>query len=219
MSKKDYYEVLGVDRSVDGEALKKAYRKLAMKYHPDRNKDNKEEAETKFKEINEAYEVLSDPEKRKYYDQFGHAGVNQNAGAGGFSGGFGGFEDIINEMFGSRGFGGFNSGAGRRGGPQKGADSRVDVTITFEQAAKGVKQDIEFYRTEECPTCGGTGAEPGSKIETCPNCNGTGEVRFVQRERALTRFVILAKAKRKSRRRKRCKSAYRPVWITAVSSA
>ncbi len=181
MSKKDYYEVLGVSRDADEAAIKKAYRKLAMKYHPDRNPDDKE-AEQMFKEANEAYEVLSNAEKRNLYDQFGHAGVNQNmggGGAGGFGGGFGGFEDIINEMFGG-GFGGFSSGR-RRNGPVKGRDINVEVTLTFEEAAFGASQTIEYYRTEECETCGGSGAEPGSKVETCSTCNGTGEVRYAQR--------------------------------------
>lgn len=177
--KRDYYELLGVDRNADESELKRAYRKMAMKYHPDRNPDDKE-AEAKFKEINEAYEILSDKEKRNLYDQFGHAGVNQNmGGGGGFQGGFGGFEDIINEMFG----GGFGGGFGgtRRQGPRKGADIRADVTMTFEEAAFGKKETIEFYRTEDCPTCGGDGAEPGSSSHTCTKCNGTGEMRVAQR--------------------------------------
>ena len=180
--KRDYYEVLGVSRNADESELKKAYRKLAMKYHPDRNPDDKD-AETKFKEINEAYEILSDKEKRSLYDQFGHAGVNQNAGggfSGGFGEGFGGFEDIINEMFGG-GFGGFSSSSRRRNGPRKGNDIKVDVTLTFEEAVFGCEKEIEFYRTEECPTCNGEGAEPNSKVNTCSKCNGTGEVRYAQR--------------------------------------
>ncbi|MBS7526778.1 molecular chaperone DnaJ [Fusibacter paucivorans] len=181
MSKKDYYEVLGVQKGADEAELKKAYRKLAMQYHPDRNPDNKE-AEAKFKEINEAYEVLSDSEKRRLYDQFGHAGVNQNGGAGGgFSGfdGFGGFEDIINEMFGGFGGGGFSSG--RRNGPRKGRDIRVDLTLSFEEAAFGTSKDIEFLRTEDCDVCHGSGAEPGTDKHKCTTCNGTGEVRYAQR--------------------------------------
>ncbi len=182
MSKSDYYELLGVDKGADEGELKKAYRKLAMQYHPDRNPDNKE-AEAKFKEINEAYEVLSDPEKRRLYDQFGHAGVNQNmgAGGGGFSGfdGFGGFEDIINEMFGG-GFG-FSSSSSRRNGPRKGADTRVDITLTFEEAAFGVKKTIEYLRTEECDVCHGAGNEPGTETHTCSACNGKGEIRYSQR--------------------------------------
>ncbi len=178
--KQDYYELLGVDRNADESELKRAYRKMAMKYHPDRNPDDKD-AEAKFKEVNEAYEILSDKEKRNLYDQFGHAGVNQNMGGGGYSSGFGGFEDIINEMFGGGGgFGGFGGGS-RRQGPRKGQDMRVDITLTFEEAAFGKKEKIEFYRTEECPTCHGDGAEPGTSVHTCSKCNGTGEMRVSQR--------------------------------------
>jgi molecular chaperone DnaJ len=177
--KRDYYEVLGVEKGVSEQDLKKAYRKKAMKYHPDRNADNPE-AEDKFKEVNEAYEVLSDGEKRNLYDQFGHAGVNQNAGGqgyGGFGGqGFGGFEDIFGDLFG----GGFSSGR-RSNGPKRGADVRVDLTINFEDAAFGVKKDIEFLRTEECTTCHGDGAEPGTNTSTCTECNGQGQVRYAQR--------------------------------------
>lgn len=180
MDKRDYYEVLGVDKGADAQSLKSAYRKLAMKYHPDRNPDN-EEAEAKFKELNEAYEVLSDSEKRNLYDQFGHAGVNQNAGGGGFNGGFGGFggfEDIINEFFG----GGFSGGGGaRRNGPRKGKDIRVDVQLSFEEAAFGVKRTVEYYRTEECDHCHGKGNEPDSSVKTCPTCNGKGHVEYRQR--------------------------------------
>lgn len=183
MSKRDYYEVLGADKGADEAQLKSAYRKLAMKYHPDRNPDN-DEAEAKFKEINEAYEILSDREKRSLYDQFGHAGVNQNGGGGGFGGGFGGgagfggFEDILSEMFGG-GFGG--SSSQRRNGPKKGQDLRVDVTLTFEEAAFGVDKEIEYYRTEDCPTCDGTGGAKGSKVNSCTKCNGSGELRYAQR--------------------------------------
>ncbi len=176
--KRDYYDVLGVNRSADDAELKKAYRKLAMKYHPDRNPDDKE-AEAKFKEVNEAYETLSDREKRNLYDQFGHAGVNQNAGGAGFGGGFSGFEDIINEMFGGGFSGGFGSSS-RRTGPRKGKDIRVDVSLTFEEAAFGTTKNIEFLRTEECPTCNGEGAEPGTSKRTCHQCNGAGEVRYAQ---------------------------------------
>lgn len=183
MSKSDYYELLGVERNADEAQLKTAYRKLAMKYHPDRNPDNKD-AEAKFKEINEAYEILSDPEKRRLYDQFGHAGVNQNAGAGGGFSGFdgygGGFEDILNEMFGG-GFG-FGGGSSRgRNSARKGKDIRVDMTLEFEEAAFGKKQNIEFLRTEECDVCHGAGNEPGTATHKCSTCNGTGEVRYSQR--------------------------------------
>ena len=177
-TKRDYYEVLGVDRNVDDNALKKAYRKLAMKYHPDRNPDNKE-AEEKFKEINEAYEVLSDAEKRRRYDQFGHDGVNGQFGGGsqGFGGGFGGFEDIFGDIFGDV-FGGQRT---RRRGPERGQDIKQRVTISFEDAAFGKKIEIKLNRTEECSECHGSGAKAGTGKKTCPTCNGTGEVRTVQR--------------------------------------
>ena len=177
-TKRDYYEVLGVDRNVDDQALKKAYRKLAMKYHPDRNPDNKE-AEEKFKEVNEAYEVLSDAEKRRRYDQFGHDGVNGQFGGGsqGFGGGFGGFEDIFGDIFGDV-FGGQRT---RRRGPERGQDIKQRVTISFEDAAFGKKIEIKLNRTEECSECHGSGAKAGTGKKTCPTCNGTGEVRTVQR--------------------------------------
>lgn len=180
MSKRDYYEILGVDRNADDAVLKKAYRKLAMKYHPDRNPDN-DEAEQKFKELNEAYEVLSDKEKRNMYDQFGHAGVNGN-GQGGFGGGysgFGGFEDIFGDIFDMFG-GGFSSGR-RRNRPQKGSDIKVQVDLSFDEAAFGVDKDIEVSRHEECKKCNGTGAKPGTSKKTCHKCGGTGEVRYTQR--------------------------------------
>ncbi|MGX4600858.1 molecular chaperone DnaJ [Faecalimicrobium sp. JNUCC 81] len=178
-TKRDYYEVLGVDKNADAQALKKAYRKMAMKYHPDRNPDNKE-AEEKFKEVNEAYEVLSDDTKRRTYDQFGHEGVNGQGGfgQGGFSGqGFGGFEDIFGDMFGDI----FGGGRARRRGPERGADIRQDVNITFEEAAFGKKMSIKINRSEECSECSGSGAKPGTSKKTCPTCNGAGEVRTVQR--------------------------------------
>lgn len=185
MSKRDYYEVLGVQRGADDAELKRAYRKLAMKYHPDKNPGDKE-AEAQFKEINEAYEILSDSEKRGLYDQFGHAGVNQNMGGGGFEGGFGGagfggFEDILNEMFGGGFGGGFGGSTRRNSGPRKGADIPVEISITFEEAAFGTSKTIEYYRTEECPTCHGSGAEAGSSKSKCAKCSGTGELRYVQR--------------------------------------
>ena len=184
MAKRDYYEVLGVDKGADAQTLKKAYRKLAMQYHPDRNPDNPE-AEAKFKEINEAYEVLSDDTKRANYDQFGHDGPQGFGGAGGF-GGFGGFGgggvedsfDMFGDMFGG-GFGG--SSRPRRRGPERGADIRQDITITFEEAAFGVKKSIKINRTEECSECNGSGAKSGTSKKTCPTCNGAGEVRTAQR--------------------------------------
>ena len=174
---KDYYDILGVSKSADDREIKKAYRKLAMKYHPDKNPDNKE-AEEKFKEINEAYEVLSDEEKRRIYDQYGADAVNGQGGfggAGGFGGGFegfGGFEDIFGDIFG--GFGGF--GGSRRRGPQKGADIRQSVRIDFKDAAFGKKIELKVNRSEECENCHGTGCKPGTGKKTCTQCGGSGMV-------------------------------------------
>ena len=187
--KRDYYEVLGVSKDADAKEIKKAYRKLAMKYHPDKNPGDKA-AEEKFKEINEAYEVLSDEEKRSTYDRFGHDGVNGQAGFGGGqgfggfggSGGFGGFEDIFGDIFGS-GFGGFggSGGSSRRRGPRRGADIRQSVTIKFEEAAFGKKIKVKINRSEECDECHGSGAKPGTTKKTCPTCHGSGTVQSVQR--------------------------------------
>lgn len=184
MSKRDYYEVLGVSKTATQDELKKAYRKLARKYHPDLNKDNPEAAE-KFKECNEAYSVLSDEQKRAQYDQFGpeafeNGGMGGGPGAGGF-GGFGGFggsgmEDIFDMFFGGQGRGGRSNNAG----PQRGADLRYDMEITFEEAAFGVEKEISLKRAERCEHCHGEGAEPGSKVETCPECHGSGYIRFTQ---------------------------------------
>lgn len=185
MSKRDYYEVLGVSKTATQDELKKAYRKLARKYHPDLNKDNPE-AEEKFKECNEAYDVLSDEQKRAQYDQFGHAAF-ENGGMGGGPGGFGGFggaggfggsgmEDIFDMFFGGQGSRGGRSNAG----PQRGSDLRFDLEISFKEAAFGVEKEINLYRDEQCEHCHGDGAEPGSKVETCPECHGSGYVRFTQ---------------------------------------
>ncbi|MGL5693639.1 MAG: molecular chaperone DnaJ [Peptostreptococcaceae bacterium] len=182
-TKRDYYEVLGVSKSADEKELKKAYRKLAMQYHQDRNHDNKE-AEEKFKEINEAYEVLSDETKRRTYDQFGHEGVNGQGGFGGQGfGGFGqgGFEDIFGDIFGDMFGGGFGGSGRRRRGPERGADIRQNVSISFSEAAFGKNVSIKINRSEECDECHGTGAKPGTSRKTCPTCNGAGEVRTVQR--------------------------------------
>lgn len=194
--KRDYYEVLGVNKNATDEELKKAYRKLAKKYHPDANPDNKEEAEAKFKEVNEAYENLSDPQKRRMYDQFGHNGPQGfGGGAGGPFGGQGGYYsyngsgfdgfsdfgdlgDIFSSFFGG-GFGGKNSSA-RRQGPTKGSDLNVRLDITFEQAFSGVEKEIVITRDEECSSCHGTGAKPGSSPIKCPTCHGTGQVTQVQ---------------------------------------
>ena len=180
--KRDYYEVLGVDKNADDAALKKAYRALDKKYHPDMNAGDKE-AEKKFKEASEAYAVLSDPEKRRQYDQFGHAAFD--GGAGG-AGGFGGFDfngadfgDIFGDIFGDL-FGGRRGSAGARSGPMKGANLRTSVRITFEEAVFGTEKEIELTVKEECKTCHGTGAKPGTSPETCPKCGGKGQVVFTQ---------------------------------------
>ena len=172
MAKRDYYEVLGLSKGASPDEIKKAFRKKAMEYHPDRNPDNKE-AEEKFKEVNEAYEILSDPQKKDRYDRFGHAGVDPNQGFGG-GGGFSGFEDIFGDIFGS--FAGGFGGSRKRNGPRKGADIQARVTVTFEEAAFGTRQEIRITRNEDCPECGGTGAEKGTERITCPHCNGTGQV-------------------------------------------
>ena len=184
--KRDYYEVLGVSKGASDDEIKKAYRKLAKKYHPDVNPGD-QAAEAKFKEVNEAYSILSDKEKRARYDQFGHAGVDPNYGAGGPGGGFG-FDmgdidlgDIFGSFFGG-GFGGFGgSSSARRNGPQKGESLRANLTITFEEAAFGCEKELNLNRSEECETCHGSGCEPGTTAETCPDCRGTGVVRVQQR--------------------------------------
>ncbi len=181
-AKRDYYEVLGVAKTATDAELKSAYRKLAKKYHPDLNKDDKT-AEANFKEVNEAYEVLSDAEKRRKYDQFGHAGVDPNFGAGGFGGGgFGGFEDFdIGDIFGSFFGGGFGGGAQRRNAPQRGESLRVSLVLSFEEAAFGCKKEISVTRTEHCSECGGSGAAKGTTAETCATCHGTGSVKTTRR--------------------------------------
>ena len=181
--KRDYYEVLGLQKGASDDEIKKAFRKLAMKYHPDKNPGDKE-AEEKFKEINEAYAVLSDSEQKAKYDQFGHAGVDPNSFAGGGFGGFGGFEDIFDMFsgaFGGGGFGGAFGGQRRSNGPRKGNDIQKSMTITFEEAAFGCKKQIKLTKNIRCKTCGGSGAKPGTSKKTCPNCGGSGEVRTQQR--------------------------------------
>lgn len=175
---KDYYEILNVSRDASQDEIKSAYRKLAKKYHPDLNPNDKE-AEQKFKEINEAYEILSDPEKRKRYDMFGEAGVN---GQGGYSQDFGGFGDIFDDIFDifTGGFG-RTSQRSRDYGPVRGADLRYELTLEFEEAVFGVEKEIQIRRAESCGTCDGTGVKPGSSKETCSKCNGTGEIRYAQR--------------------------------------
>ena len=177
--KRDYYEVLGVDKSADANAIKKAYRSLAKKYHPDMNPGDKE-AEAKFKEVNEAYAVLSDEEKKAKYDQFGHAAFDPAAGGYGADfGGFGDFGDIFSSFFGG-GFGG-SSGGRRPNAPTRGDDIGIRLTISFEEAAFGVKKEVSYNRVQKCSECGGSGAAKGSSAETCHTCNGTGQKRVTQR--------------------------------------
>ncbi len=180
VAKRDYYEVLGIDKNANDDEIKRAYRKLAKKYHPDLNQGDKQ-AEAMFKEVNEAYKVLSNPETRARYDRFGHAGAEQN----GFGGGFGGFEgfdetgfgDIFDMFFGGTGFTGSRR---RRNGPRKGADIRYDLDITFEEAAFGTKKTMKISKMDICGNCNGTGAKSGTEIEVCPKCDGTGEYQQVQ---------------------------------------
>lgn len=175
MSKRDYYEVLGISKSASKDEIKKAYRKLSKQYHPDINKEA--DAAEKFKEITEAYEILSDDQKKAHYDQFGHTDPNQGFGGGGdFGGGFGGFEDIFNTFFGG-------GGGGRRrdpNAPRQGADLQYTMTVSFEEAAFGKETDIEIPREETCGTCSGSGAKPGTKPETCQHCHGTGQLNVEQ---------------------------------------
>lgn len=170
MSQRDYYEVLGVGRDADESELQKVYRKLAMKYHPDRNAGDAT-AEERFKEVKEAYEVLSDPNKRTAYDQFGHAGLNGGMGGGGAQGFSDAFSDIFGDLFGMR---------GGRSGPPRGADLRYNLEITLEQAARGTEVKIKIPRHETCETCRGSGSKPGSSPQTCSTCNGHGQVRMQQ---------------------------------------
>jgi molecular chaperone DnaJ len=174
MSKKDYYEVLGVNRDASDEEIKKAYRKLAMKHHPDRNPDNPR-AEEQFKDAKQAYEILSDTEKRAAYDQFGHAGVDPQAGMGAAGAGFGGFADAFSDIFGDI----FGGGRGRSN-VYRGADLRYNLEISLEEAARGSDTRIRIPTMEECDTCHGTGAKPGTKPVTCSTCGGHGQVRMQQ---------------------------------------
>ena len=188
MASKDYYEVLGVDKTASDDEIKRAFRKLAVKYHPDRNQGDKE-AEAKFKEINEAYQILSDSEKRAKYDQFGSAAFD---GTGGFSGGgfsgfdgfdMGGFGDIFDSFFGGGG-----GSSRRRNGPVRGNDIEYTLNLTFGEAIFGVEKEITITRSENCDHCHGSGAEPGTNKKTCPTCNGTGQMR-VQRQTPFGNFV------------------------------
>jgi len=176
MAKRDYYEVLGVNRDASEEDIKKAYRKLAMKWHPDRNPDNPK-AEEHFKEAKEAYEVLTDTQKRAAFDQFGHAGVDPQAGMGATgAAGFGGVGDIFSDIFGEI----FGGGRGSRSGVYRGADLRYNLEITLEQAAHGLETKIRIPTMAACETCGGSGARPGTQTQTCPTCRGAGQVRISQ---------------------------------------
>ncbi|MBI1926509.1 molecular chaperone DnaJ [Candidatus Poribacteria bacterium] len=175
MAKRDYYEVLNVSRNANADEIKKAYRKLAIQYHPDKNPDNKE-AEEKFKEATEAYEVLRDAEKRSRYDRFGHAGVEGTVGSGGFGFDFSNFEDIVGDLFGD--FGdvfGFR-GSRRQSGPKRGRSLQYDLKISLEDVILGKTVTIDVPRLETCQKCSGTGADPGSKLETCPECYGRGQI-------------------------------------------
>lgn len=181
--KRDYYEVLGLQKGASDDEIKKAYRKLAKKYHPDMNPDSPE-AEAKFKEVNEAYDILSDSSKRAKYDQFGHAGVDPNAG-GGYGGYTGGFGDIdLGDIFDGF-FGGFGGGGSRRRStanmPRQGEDVYAGVTVSFMEACKGVQKKVSVVRMERCDNCNGSGSAPGTKPETCPDCGGTGTVKVQQR--------------------------------------
>ena len=186
-NKRDFYEVLGVERTATDEELKRAYRKLAKKYHPDANPDNKKEAEEKFKEVSEAYETLSNPQKRKMYDQFGPDGPQGfgggNPGGGYYSystSGFDGFSDFgdLGDIFSSFFGGGFGGRTSRsKNGPKKGRDLKYSMNITFEESYLGVEKEIAINRDEECPSCHGNKAKPGTKVETCKACNGTGTIR------------------------------------------
>ena len=201
--KRDYYEVLGVQKGCTDDELKKAYRQLAKKYHPDLNPGDKD-AEAKFKEVNEAYAVLSDSEKRARYDQFGHAGVDPNYGGGAGGAGFGGFDfgdigDIFDSFFGGGGgFGGGFGGSSRTRNPNapiRGNNINIDIALSFMEAAKGCKKEISFSRLIQCEECSGTGAAKGTTPETCPDCHGSGQVRVQQR----TPFGVVQSTKACSR--------------------
>ncbi|MGO3732971.1 MAG: molecular chaperone DnaJ [Vagococcus sp.] len=189
MAKKDYYEVLGVSKTATDDEIKKAYRKLSKKYHPDINKEA--DAEDKFKELSEAFEVLSDSQKRAAYDQYGHASTDPNFGAGGFGGGFqdfggsgfGGFEDIFESFFGGGGGRGSNANA-----PRQGSDLQYGLDLTFNEAIFGLEKSIRYNREDECATCHGSGAKPGTQPETCPKCSGSGTIN-VERQTPLGRMM------------------------------
>lgn len=181
MAKRDYYELLGVAHGATTDEIKRAYRQLALKYHPDRNPDNKKDAEAKFKEASEAYQVLSDSDKRAQYDRFGHAAFEQGQGSdfsSAFAGGASAFEDVLGDLFGD-----FFGGSQRRGGrrrPVRGDDLRYDLDVSFEEAIRGTEKVIGVPRTVACPSCSGSGAKAGTEPEVCPACRGAGQVRFQQ---------------------------------------
>src|SRR5918998_1266463 len=180
MSKRDYYEVLAVSRTATDQEIKSAYRRLAVKYHPDKNPDDAT-AEEKFKEAAEAYSVLSDAEQRRRYDRFGHAGVSSGAGAGAWGApGFGGIEDILGDLFGFGDVFGGGRGGARRTSAQRGADLRYDLEITLEEAASGMTAQLRIPRLEACDKCDGSGAAAGTQPETCSTCSGAGQVRYQQ---------------------------------------
>jgi molecular chaperone DnaJ len=176
--KEDYYSVLGVTRSATEVEIKTAYRKLAMKYHPDRNPGP--DANEEFRRVNEAYEVLSDSQKRQMYDNYGHEGVNMTGGAGGFQSGFGGFEDIFSSVFGDMFGGSFGSGGAKRSRAQRGSDLKQQVYVTLEEAFSGMEESMTYSRVDSCSSCHGTGAQEGSGTKTCPTCRGSGVVQFSQ---------------------------------------
>ncbi len=180
--KRDYYEVLGIQKGASDDEIKKSYRKLAKKYHPDVNPGDKD-AEVKFKEIGEAYEVLSDPEKKSRYDQFGFAGVDPSYGGGQGGAGFGGFGgmgfDDLGDIFGSM-FGGFGGRERRRNGPRRGSDIEESVLLSFEEAAFGIKKKLKIYVVEDCESCGGSGAKSSADKQTCQHCGGSGQIKSVQ---------------------------------------
>jgi len=175
MSKRDYYEILGVNRDASDQDIRKAYRRLAMKYHPDRNPDNAK-AEDQFKEAKEAYEVLSDAEKRAAYDQYGHAGVDPSVGMGAGAAGFGGFADAFGDIFGDI----FGGGGRTRSNVYRGADLRYNIEVSLEEAARGTESRIRIPTLDECDVCHGSGAKPGTSPVTCPSCHGHGQVRMTQ---------------------------------------
>ncbi|MGB7606026.1 MAG: molecular chaperone DnaJ [Lutisporaceae bacterium] len=177
--KRDYYEVLNINKGASEDEIKKAFRKLAKQHHPDVNQGNKE-SEAKFKEINEAYEVLGDKDKKAKYDQFGHAGVDPNGFGGGGAGGFGGFEGGFGDIFDMFFNGGGGSSSRSKTGPRKGADLKYEIEISFKEAAFGIKREVNITRNEACSDCKGSGAKTGSAVETCKKCGGTGEVRYAQ---------------------------------------